>query len=167
MSLNVKSITVGLPVSNLEKSASRYEKILMSDEKLIPVEGVIEYLIGSVWIQLFEEKINVIEKIQYNQQRLLKLKVKLKELENIKETGNVRLCFGSKKLFRQQFLMFIILTLIEQCDNKDWALHSMVMPILLLLCIRKEHVDSKVYKYEGIRIRVIFRECSCKERGRG
>ena len=32
----------------------------------------------------------------------------------------------------------------------------MVMPILLLLCIRKEHVDSKVYKYEGIRIRVIF-----------
>ena len=33
--------------------------------------------------------------------------------------------------------MFIILTLIEQCDNKEWALHSMVMPILLLLCIRK------------------------------
>lgn len=63
--------------------------------------------------------------------------------------------------------MFIILTLIEQCDNKEWALHSMVMPIFLLLCIRKEHVDSKVYKYEGIRIRVIFRECSCKKRGRG
>lgn len=37
----------------------------------------------------------------------------------------------------------------------------------LLLCIRKEHVDSKGYKYEGIRIRVIFRECSCKKRGRG
>ena len=26
----------------------------------------------------------------------------------------------------------------------------MVMPIFLLLCIRKEHVDSKGYKYEGI-----------------
>lgn len=63
MSLNVKSITVGLPVSNLEKSASWYEKFLMSDEKLIPVEGVIEYLIGSVWIQLFEEKINVSENV--------------------------------------------------------------------------------------------------------
>lgn len=50
-------------------------------------------------------------------------------------------------MFRQQFLMFIILTLIEQCDS---------ILILLLLCIRKEHVDSKVYKYEGIRIRVIF-----------
>ena len=64
-------------------------------------------------------------------------------------------------MFRQQFLMFIILTLMEQCDSilkimNEWALHSMVMPILLLLCIRKEHVDSKVYKYEGIRIRVIF-----------
>ncbi|ENR1390394.1 VOC family protein, partial [Listeria innocua] len=51
MALNAKSITVGLPVSDLEKSASWYEKILMSDEKLTPVEGVIEYQIGSVWIQ--------------------------------------------------------------------------------------------------------------------
>lgn len=63
MSLNVKSITVGLPVSNLEKSASWYEKILMSDEKISPVEGIIEYQIGSVWIQLFEEKINVSENV--------------------------------------------------------------------------------------------------------
>ncbi|HCJ4262644.1 TPA: VOC family protein [Listeria innocua] len=63
MALNAKSITVGLPVSDLEKSASWYEKILMSDEKLIPVEGVIEYPIGSVWIQLFEEKINVSENV--------------------------------------------------------------------------------------------------------
>ena len=63
MALNAKSITVGLPVSNLEQSASWYEKLLMSDEKLIPVDGVIEYLIGSVWIQLFEEKTNVSENI--------------------------------------------------------------------------------------------------------
>lgn len=61
MSLNVKSITVGLPVSNLEESASWYEKILMIDEKISPVEGIIEYQIGSVWIQLFEEKISVSE----------------------------------------------------------------------------------------------------------
>lgn len=61
MSLNVNSITVGLPVSNLEKSASWYEKLLMSDEKISPVEGIVEYQIGSVWIQLFEEKINVSE----------------------------------------------------------------------------------------------------------
>lgn len=35
----------------------------MSDEKLIPFEGVIEYQIGSVWIQFFEEKINVSENV--------------------------------------------------------------------------------------------------------
>ncbi|WP_239644585.1 hypothetical protein [Enterococcus crotali] len=56
MSLNVKSVTVGLPVSNLEESALWYEKLLMSDEKINPVEGVIEYPVGSIWIQLFEEK---------------------------------------------------------------------------------------------------------------
>lgn len=47
----------------MEGSASWYEKILMSDEKLIPFEGVIEYQIGSVWIQFFEEKINVSENV--------------------------------------------------------------------------------------------------------
>lgn len=61
MSLNVKSVTVGLTVSNLEEAASWYEKLLMSDEKISPVEGIIEYQIGSVWLQLYEEKINVSE----------------------------------------------------------------------------------------------------------
>lgn len=63
MGLNMKSITVGLPVSNFDKSASWYEKVFMSDEKILPVKGVVEYSIGSVWIQLFEEKINVSENV--------------------------------------------------------------------------------------------------------
>lgn len=63
MGLNTKSITVGLPVSNLKKSASWYEKVLISDEKLIPVEGVVEFPIGSVWIQLFEGKVNLSENV--------------------------------------------------------------------------------------------------------
>lgn len=56
MALNAKSITIGLPVSDLEKSAIWYEKLFMRDEKLTPVEGVIEYQIGSVWIQLLKKK---------------------------------------------------------------------------------------------------------------
>lgn len=47
----------------MEGSASWYEKILMSNEKLIPFEGVIKYQIVSVWIQFFEEKIKVSENI--------------------------------------------------------------------------------------------------------
>ncbi|WP_240929231.1 hypothetical protein [Vagococcus fluvialis] len=35
----------------------------MSDKKIVPVKGVVEYSIGSVWIQLFEEKINVSENV--------------------------------------------------------------------------------------------------------
>lgn len=63
MSLNVKSVTIGLPVSNLEEAANWYEKLLMSDEKITPVEGVIEYQIGSDWIQLFEEKMTISENV--------------------------------------------------------------------------------------------------------
>lgn len=43
MVLNVKSIIIGLLVSDLEKFVSWYEKLFMSDEKLILVEGVVEY----------------------------------------------------------------------------------------------------------------------------
>ena len=48
-------------------------------------------------------KKNLNSKINYNRIRLDRLKSKLKELEKIKKTSNVRLCFGSNKLFRQQF----------------------------------------------------------------
>ena len=48
-------------------------------------------------------KKNLSTKIKYNKNRLDKLKVKLIELEDIKNTGNVKFCFGSNKLFRQQF----------------------------------------------------------------
>ena len=51
------------------------------------------------------KKKNLSIKIMYNRQRLNKLKVKLDKLEDINKTGNVKLCFGSKKLFRQQFLI--------------------------------------------------------------
>lgn len=65
-------------------------------------------------------KKNLSKKIQYNQQRLAKLKSKLKKLEEIKNTGNVRLCFGSNKLFRQQFQIKANNNLIEFKSHNDW-----------------------------------------------
>lgn len=42
-------------------------------------------------------------KIKYNHIRLDKAKSKLIKLQEIKESANVHLCFGSNKLFKQQF----------------------------------------------------------------
>lgn len=81
---------IGLPVSDLEKSASWYEKLIMSDEKLIPAEGVIEYQIGSVWIQLFEEKINVSENVLRLFEQYYMMDVKLKRRMNDSSFFDVR-----------------------------------------------------------------------------
>ena len=70
------------------------------------VERKIEWL-NNNQLSLIETNLkqNLQLKIKYNQQRLDRLKSKLKSLEEIKNTGNVRLCFGTNKLFRQQFLI--------------------------------------------------------------
>ena len=65
-------------------------------------------------------KKNLFTKIKYNQQRLSKLKSKLKQLEKIKETGNVKLCFGSNKLFRQQFQIKTNNNLTEFKSHEQW-----------------------------------------------
>lgn len=65
-------------------------------------------------------KNNLHKKIKYNHIRLDRLKVKLKELEEIKETGNVRLCFGSNKLFRQQFEIKKTNNLTQFKSHEQW-----------------------------------------------
>jgi len=65
-------------------------------------------------------KKNLYKKIQYNQQRLDRLKSKLKKLEEIKNTGNVKLCFGSNKLFRQQFQINSNNNLTEFKNHEQW-----------------------------------------------
>ena len=59
-------------------------------------------------------------KIKYNHIRLARLKSKLKRLETIRDTGDVRLCFGSNKLFRQQFLINSNNNLTQFKTHKDW-----------------------------------------------
>ena len=65
-------------------------------------------------------KKNLFKKINYNQKRLDRLNSKLKHLEEIKKTGNVRICFGSNKLFRQQFEVNKTNNLTEFKNHEQW-----------------------------------------------
>ena len=59
-------------------------------------------------------------KIYYLNQRLNRNQLKLNKLNQIKETGNVQLCFGSNKLFRQQYLIGTDNNLTEFRTHTDW-----------------------------------------------
>lgn len=100
----VKSIEKDLAKQN--KTYNSYKEKLKKDNQLTLIEHNL--------------KRNLYSKIKYNQQRLLKLNNKLKELENIRDTGNVRLCFGSNKLFRQQFLINSNNNLTPFKTHNDW-----------------------------------------------
>jgi IS605 OrfB family transposase len=51
----------------------------------------------------YEDKLKLYKKLEKNKLKLIKLNFKLDNLLKIKDSGDVKLCFGSKKLFRQQF----------------------------------------------------------------
>ena len=50
-----------------------------------------------------KKTVKVLRKLHEKQRRLFNLKTRLAALENDVKTGKVRLCFGSRKLFRAQF----------------------------------------------------------------
>lgn len=84
---HIKSIEKTLKTQN--KTFNSYKQKIVKNGKLTLIEHNL--------------KKNLSQKIKYNHIRLDRLKSKLVKLESIKETGNVHLCFGSNKLFRQQF----------------------------------------------------------------
>lgn len=100
----IKSIEKTLIKQN--KTYNSYKDKLKKDDQLTFIEHNL--------------KRNLYSKIKYNQQRLLKLNNKLKDLENIRDTGNVRLCFGSNKLFRQQFQINSNNNLTPFKTHNDW-----------------------------------------------
>lgn len=54
--MRVQSVTIGLPVSDLGASVEWYRRVLQLDEPdLEPAEGVIEFKVGAVWLQLVLE----------------------------------------------------------------------------------------------------------------
>ncbi len=60
------------------------------------------------------------EKLYYLKKRLIKANNKLKKLTLIEKTGNPHLCFGSNKLFRQQFQINSINNQTQFKTLKDW-----------------------------------------------
>ena len=54
--MDVSSATVGLPVSELSRSVEWYQRVLeLSEPDLEPVDGVVEFRVGPIWLQLGEE----------------------------------------------------------------------------------------------------------------
>jgi catechol 2,3-dioxygenase-like lactoylglutathione lyase family enzyme len=52
----VQSMTVGLPVTDLRRSAEWYRRVLqLEDPDLEPAEGVVEFKVCGVWLQLAED----------------------------------------------------------------------------------------------------------------
>lgn len=53
--MDVMNVTVGLPVSDLARSVEWYRQILqLPDPDLEPAEGVVEFKVGPIWLQLGE-----------------------------------------------------------------------------------------------------------------
>ena len=51
--MDVLSATVGLPVSDLSRAVEWYRRVLeLGEPDLEPVEGVVEFLVGPIWLQL-------------------------------------------------------------------------------------------------------------------
>jgi predicted enzyme related to lactoylglutathione lyase len=54
--MNVSGVTVGLHASDLASSIRWYQRVLqLSEPDLEPADGVVEFKVGPVWLQLGEE----------------------------------------------------------------------------------------------------------------
>ena len=100
-------------IKTLEKNLAKQTKTYNSYKDKITKNGKISLIEHNL-------KKNLNTKIKYNQQRLDRLNSKLKDLEEIRDTGNVRLCFGSNKLFRQQFLINSSNNLTQFKSHEQW-----------------------------------------------
>lgn len=54
--MDITSATIGIPVTNLARSQLWYEAVFeLPVPQVEPVEGIVEYRVGDVWLQLSEE----------------------------------------------------------------------------------------------------------------
>ena len=55
--MNIRSITLGFPVTDLDLAKSWYRRLFPGSEELDPVDGVWEMApLSEVWLQLFEQE---------------------------------------------------------------------------------------------------------------
>ena len=80
--MNIKSVAIGIPVNNLEKSAKQYKDIFEPEKELISTDfQMIEYRTGTIWIQLFEGKTEINDNVvNFEVENLEKEYNRLKEM---------------------------------------------------------------------------------------
>jgi lactoylglutathione lyase len=97
--MRATSITVGVPVSDVDKSGRWYERTLGIGPHIEPVGGIHEYEVASgCWLQLFEGETSSsdhvfrigVEDIEAERHRLLSLGVAVQETERVE--GVIAFC---------------------------------------------------------------------------
>ena len=97
--MRVTSITVGVPVSDLDGATRWYEQVLGIGPAIEPVRGVHEYEVSrGCWLQLFEGETSSsehafrigVEDIERERDRLLRLGVPPREIERVE--GVIAFC---------------------------------------------------------------------------
>ena len=80
--MNIKSVAIGIPVNNLEKSAKQYKDIFEPEKELISTDfQIIEQRTAPIWIQLFEGKTEINDNVvNFEVENLEKEYNRLKEM---------------------------------------------------------------------------------------
>ena len=91
--MNIKSVAIGIPVNNLEKSAKQYKDIFEPEKELISTDfQMIEYRTGPIWIQLFEGKTEINDNVvNFEVENLEKEYNRLKEMTVISNIQNLKI----------------------------------------------------------------------------
>ena len=95
--MRTTSITVGIPVSDLERSRGWYDRVLSRPVTLEPARGVAEYQVDGIWVQLHENQPTGgqwvlrfgVDDLDAERDRLLGLGLAVSEVEEI--PGAVRI----------------------------------------------------------------------------
>lgn len=94
--MKINSVTVGLPVTDLNRAIEWYRKLLGELEEVSPMEGIIEIrVLSSFWLQLFEveadesslKSVNLeTENIELSHELVLSLGADTGKIETVPET---------------------------------------------------------------------------------